>query len=95
MKISELDYNKVCEILVMNEFFMHQDASDCLRKVRNDKEFNEVKEMIMDRYGDVEMNINRNMTWHSQVMIVDDKWKKDNDQFSKEKLEWCVNKHKK
>jgi len=89
MKLSELNYDKVCSMLNKNNFSMHYDASDCLRDIYTEKGFEEVKSQIMGRYGDVEISVNPGSYWWNEVKIEDKKWNDDMDVFNKEKQAWC------
>ena len=89
MKLSELNYDKVCSMLNKKKFCMHYDASDCLRDIYTEKGFEEVKSQIMDRYGNVEMSVNSGSYWWDEVKIEDKKWNEDYDDFDREKQAWC------
>lgn len=89
MKFSELNYDKVCSMLNKKSFCMHSDESDCMRDVRHENDFEDVRKKITDKYGDVEISVNPGTDWWDEVKIEDEKWNEDYDAFCKDKQAWC------
>lgn len=89
MKLSELKFDEVCKILNKNKFSMHYDESDCSRNIIDEKCLDSVRDMLMEKYGDIEVSINPGAKWWDEVKIEDEKWKTDHDEFNEKKLAWC------
>lgn len=88
-KISTLSFQKICDTLGTDHFSMHYDCSDALRSVYSENDFEDVKKTLMKQYGDVEVKVNPSGAWFSKVVIINDDWKKDYDEYISAKAEWC------
>lgn len=89
MKLSELKFDEICRTLEDNKFCMHYDASDCLNDIISEKCLDSVRNILMEKYGDVEVSINPGANWWDEVKIEDEKWKSDHDEFNRKKQAWC------
>lgn len=90
MKLSEATFGGICEILGQKDFNIHYDNSDVLRLCTNDNAFEEVKSMLIDKYGDINISINPDASfWGNKVTIEDDGWKQAYDEEMKKKAAWC------
>ena len=68
--------------------FMHYDASDCERLVNTDWGLAQVKDMLMAKWGDVDITLNpAGCKCHEAFIINDEKWKADHEAYMKEKAE--------
>lgn len=88
MKLSELTY-EFLESVGLSSASMHTDSSDGLRLLYNESQFQQAKEELMARYGDVNLIIDPSEFWSRQIKIDDAKWQADFDAFCKDKGEWC------
>ena len=87
--ISNLDYDAIKyifpEISTRNRISF-PNPDDSLNAVGNERDWEDWKNKIMKRYGDVELEMDpNNSMWFRRVKINDDKFKKDKDQFIKGK----------
>lgn len=91
MKLSEMVFDSVKKALGRATYFgMSYKPNDEVAIVFNESCLNYVKEQLMARYGDVEVELHpEERIWFKQVVIKDEKFQKDLDQFNKEKSEWC------
>ena len=70
-KISKLTYDEVKKELG-NEFYMPYDHSGVVRRIANENGWNLTKKKLMDRWGDVEVILNKSAEfWSDQVKIID------------------------
>jgi len=88
-KISTLSFQKICNTLGADHFSMHYDCSDALRSINSDKSFEDVKNTLVNQYGDVEIEINPSAYWFDKVKIIDENWKKAQDEYISSKAAWC------
>ena len=70
-KISKLTYDEVKKELG-NEFYMPYDHSGVVWRIANENGWNLTKKKLMDRWGDVEVILNKDAEfWSDQVKIID------------------------
>lgn len=86
MKISEVTYEQ-CLKQNENHFYMHYDCSDTLRKVNCESKFEEVKKLLIDKYGDVEVEIVLDNN-EEPIVIKDPAFIKDKEEYYAAKAEW-------
>lgn len=89
MKLSEVTYEYL-ESVGLGNTYIHTDCSDVMRCIPNAFHWEHAKKEIAEKYGDVELIITPGAVWHSQIVIDDDKWRKDNRAYCAEKAAWCA-----
>jgi len=88
MKLSELTFSMALK-QGADHFCMHYDASDAQKVIRNEKMLEEVKQQLITKYGDVEIEVEPNAPWYDVVKITDQKWVADNRRYCDDKQAWC------
>lgn len=88
MKLSELTYDYL-QSIGLGRASMHTDASDGLRGMYNEYQFEQAKKELMARYGDVNLIIDPSEIWFNQIKIDDAKWQADHEDYCRRKGEWC------
>ena len=88
MKLSELTYDYLLGI-GLGSASMHTDRSDALRSLYDEYQFEQAKQELMARYGDVNLIIDAGAVWYDQIKIDDAKWREDHEKFCEEKRRWC------
>jgi hypothetical protein len=90
MKLSELTLDMI-KAAGHKSIFMHYDASDCERLVKTDWELERVKNLLMERWGDVDITLNAEpCKMHEAFIINDEKWKADHEAYMKWKGEMVM-----
>lgn len=89
MKLSELTYDYLLSV-GLPKASMHTDASDGLRGMYNEYQFEQAKKELMAGYGDVEITINPDADWFDRIKISDPKWKEDHEKYCRDKAAWCT-----
>lgn len=64
---------------------IHYDEGDALRFVTHEENLNRIKQSIISRWGDVEVEISS-----KGVEILDEKWKAAHKEFMERKAAWCL-----
>lgn len=88
MKLSELTYDYL-QSIGLGRASMHTDASDGLRGMCNEYQFEQAKQDLMAGYGDVNIIITPDAEWFNKIKIDDAKWQADHEEFCRQKGEWC------
>lgn len=88
MKLSELTYDYLLSV-GLPKASMHTDASDGLRGMYNEYQFEQAKKELMAGYGDVELIITPGAAWFDQIKIDNAKWQADHEDYCRRKGEWC------
>ena len=87
MKLSELTLEMI-KAAGHKCIFMHYDESDCERLVNTGWGLAQVKEMLMAKWGDVDITLNPEpCRCHEAFIINDEKWKADHEAYMKWKAE--------
>lgn len=91
MKLSEMNFESVIKALNRVSYFgMRYKPTDEVAIVSDKSGFNYVKDQLMTRYGDVEVELHpEERILLNQIVIKDEKFQKDLDKFYKDKSEWC------
>lgn len=89
-KISKLTYEEVKKELG-NEFYMPYDQSDVVRRIAHENGWNLTKKELMDRWGDVEVIIDKDAEyWSDQVKIIDAEFMAAQRRYEDDKARWCA-----
>lgn len=89
-KISKLTYEEVKKELG-NEFYMPYDQSDVVRRIAHENGWNLTKKELMDRWGDVEVIIDKDAKyWSDQVKIIDAEFMAAQRRYEEDKAAWCA-----
>lgn len=89
-KISKLTYEEVKKELG-NEFYMPYDQSDVVRRIAHENGWNLTKKELMDRWGDVEVIIDKDAKyWSDQVKIIDAEFMAAQRRYEDDKAAWCA-----
>ena len=89
-KISKLTYEEVKKELG-NEFYMPYDQSDVVRRIAHENGWNLTKKELMDRWGDVEVIIDKDAKyWSDQVKIIDAEFMAAQRRYEDDKAKWCA-----
>lgn len=89
-KISKLTYEEVKKELG-NEFYMPYDESDVVRRIAHENGWNLTKKELMDRWGDVEVIIDKDAKyWSDQVKIIDAEFMAAQRRYEEDKAAWCA-----
>jgi len=90
MKLSTLSYQQISDALHAPNFSMPYDASDAMRTVRDQDDFERIRDNIMSSYGDVEIELHPGCYWFDKVQIKDAKYEADLKSFTDKKAAWCA-----
>lgn len=89
-KISKITYEEVKKELG-NEFYMPYDQSDVVRRIAHENGWNLTKKELMDRWGDVEVIIDKDAKyWSDQVKIIDAEFMAAQRRYEDDKAAWCA-----
>ena len=53
------------------------------------EQFERAKQALLEKYGDVTIEINPEADWFDRLKIIDEKWQADYDKFCRDKAAWC------
>ena len=88
--ISKFTYDEVKKELG-NEFYMHYDHTDVLRRIAHENGWNRTKKELMDKWGDVEVIIDKDAEyWSDQVRIIDTEFIAAQKRYGDDKAAWCA-----
>lgn len=88
-KISKITYEEVKKELG-SEFYMPYDQSDVVRRIAHENGWNLTKKELMDRWGDVEVIIDKDAKyWSDQVKIIDAEFMAAQRRYEDDKAAWC------
>lgn len=79
-KLSQLDY-KFLNSYFEAEKFSAPNPDDSLRSINNERDWNSWKDDTIDRFGDVEVQLNKDAVWFDQFKIIDTKFMKDKENY--------------
>lgn len=89
-KISKLTYEEVKKELG-EEFYMPYDESDAVRRIAHENGWDRTKKELMDRWGDVEVIIDKDAKfWSDQVKIIDAEFMAAQKEYEDDKSAWCM-----
>lgn len=89
-KISNFTFEDITRELGKDCFSMPVDTSDTLRFCLNKDQFEKAKKELMDRYGDVEVTIDKDQPWYGRVKVVDKKFIEMQNDYLRGKADWCA-----
>jgi hypothetical protein len=78
--LSKLDY-KYLNSYFDAEKFSAPNPDDSLRSINNERDWNSWKDDIIDRFGDVQVALNKDAVWFDQLKIIDTKFMKDKENY--------------
>ena len=79
-KLSQLDY-KFLNSYFNAEKFSAPNPDDSLRSINNERDWNSWKDDTIDRFGDVQVELNKDAVWFDQFKIIDTKFMKDKENY--------------
>lgn len=89
-KISKLTYEEVKKELG-EEFYMPYDESDVVRRIAHVNGWDRTKKELMDKWGDVEVVVNRDAEFRSdQIKIIDAEFVAAQKKYEEEKAAFCA-----
>lgn len=88
MKLSELTYEYLKSVQ-MQMTSIHTDCSDALTRVESADGLERAKRELMQKYGDVEIEVCPLAPWYSRIKIMDAKWQADYADYCRRKAAWC------
>lgn len=83
-KLSDLDYN-ILDNYFNNEKFSAPNPDDSLRQINGESDWESWKERTIDRYGDVDVEIDNTLVWYDQIKILDKEFEGDKEGYIKSK----------
>ena len=83
-KLSDLDYN-ILDNYFNNEKFNAPNPDDSLRQINSESDWESWKERTIDRYGDVDVEIDNTLVWYDQFKILDKEFVDDKEGYTKSK----------
>ena len=83
-KLSDLDYN-ILDNYFNNEKFNAPNPDDSLRQINGESDWESWKERTIDRYGDVDVEIDNTLVWYDQIKILDKEFEGDKEGYIKSK----------
>ena len=83
-KLSDLDYN-ILDNYFNNEKFSAPNPDDSLRQINGESDWESWKERTIDRYGDVDVEIDNTLVWYDQIKILDKEFEGDKEGYIKGK----------
>ena len=83
-KLSDLDYN-ILDNYFNNEKFSAPNPDDSLRQINGESDWESWKERTIDRYGDVDVEIDNTLVWYDQIKILDKEFEDDKEGYIKGK----------
>lgn len=89
--ISELTFASICEYLGQDHFYMHQDATDAVRYIHSQADYERVCASLNERWGDVSVMLTYggDCFWGDRVKIIDSEWRSAYDSYCARKMEFC------
>lgn len=89
-KLSELTYEEVAKELNSTRFNMPDDESDALRTITNKDTFDQVKKDLIDRWGDMMVEIDDIKPWFDQVILINKAFNDAQKRYRDKKADWCA-----
>ena len=83
-KLSDLNYDILTNYF-NDERFNAPNPDDSSRQINNEGDWESWKERTMDRYGDVDVEIDNTLVWYDQFKILDKEFIDDKEGYTKSK----------
>ena len=83
-KLSDLDYD-ILNNYFNNEKFNAPNPDDSLRQINGESDWESWKERTIDRYGDVDVEIDNTLVWYDQFKILDKEFIDDKEGYTRSK----------
>ena len=83
-KLSDLDYD-ILNNYFNGEKFNAPNPDDSLRSINGESDWESWKERTIDRYGDVDVEIDNTLVWYDQFKILDKEFVDDKEGYTRSK----------
>lgn len=83
-KLSDLDYD-ILNNYFNNEKFNAPNPDDSLRQINGESDWESWKERTIDKYGDVDVEIDNTLVWYDQFKILDKEFIDDKEGYTRSK----------
>lgn len=89
--ISKVSLDEIFKFIGKQYVYMHYDETDSLRHVTCEKDYNDVKNGLMKKYGDVVIIVDNDASfWSDVVTIKNEAWENDYKAYCSSKAEHCA-----
>lgn len=89
MKLSELTYDYLQKVN-LGRCYMPTDQSDALRLVASEAGLEDVKQKLIEKWGDMEVEVKPDANWFDRVTIKNEAFNAAQEEYCRRKAAWCA-----